>query len=44
MAVGYRLSAVGKEALFLTADSRLLTTIKTYMQQKRTHDASSFRS
>ena len=38
MAVGYRLSAVGKEVLFLTADSRLLTPIKTYMQQRQTHD------
>ncbi len=35
MAVGYRLSAVSKKVLFLTADSRLLATIKTYMQQRR---------
>ena len=38
MPVGYRLSAIGKEVLFLNADSRLLTTIKIYMQQKQTHD------
>ena len=38
MAVGYRLSAVGKEVLFLTTDSRRLTTLKTYMQQRQTHD------
>ena len=32
MAVGYRLSAVSKEILFLTPDSRLLTTVKTDTQ------------
>lgn len=39
MAVGYRLSAVGKEVLFLTADSRLLTTIKIDTQRTRIRDA-----
>ena len=38
MAVGYRLSAVGKEVLFLTADCRLLTTIKTDTQRIQTPD------
>ena len=39
MAVGSRLSAVGKEVLFLTADSRLLTTIKTDTPRTRIRDA-----
>ena len=38
MAIGCRLSAVGKEVLFLTADSRLLTTIKTDTRRIQTPD------